>query len=120
MTATSSPEFDAFVSYTHAADGRLAPALQHALQTMAKPWYRRRALRIFRDQTSMSASPELWGSVERAPSASRTFVLLAAPESAASTWVEQEVAWWRAHRAPRDCLIVPRPSSRRMARSGRP
>jgi hypothetical protein len=43
--------FDAFLSYSHACDGRLAPSLQHGLQTMAKPWYRRRALRIFRDQT---------------------------------------------------------------------
>ena len=51
--------YDAFVSYSHAADGRLAPALQRGLQSLAKPWYRRRALRVFRDETSLSASPEL-------------------------------------------------------------
>ena len=36
---------DAFISYSHAADGKLAPALQSALQRFAKSWYRRRALR---------------------------------------------------------------------------
>lgn len=56
---SSSSGYDAFVSYSHAADGRLAPALQAGLQSLAKPWYRRRALRVFRDRTSLSASPEL-------------------------------------------------------------
>ena len=45
-------EYDAFVSYSHAADGRLAPALQRGLQSLAKPWYRRRALRVFRRGTA--------------------------------------------------------------------
>lgn len=35
--------YDAFISYSHAADGRLAPAVQAALPRLAKPWYRRRA-----------------------------------------------------------------------------
>lgn len=29
--------FDAFVSYSHAADGKLTPALQGAMQRLAKP-----------------------------------------------------------------------------------
>ena len=36
--------YDGFISYSHAADGRLAPALQKALQKLAKPWFRRRSL----------------------------------------------------------------------------
>jgi TIR domain-containing protein len=83
--------YDAFLSYGHAADGRLAPALQAGLQSLAKPWYRRRALRVFRDKTSLSASPELWPAIEGALSQSDYFVLLASPEAAASRWVEQEV-----------------------------
>ena len=98
--------FDAFVSYSHAADGRLAPAVERGLRTIAKPWYRRRALHVFRDRTSLSASPELWGSIEAALGTSRTFLLLAAPESAASEWVDQEVGWWRKHRDSRHCLIA--------------
>ena len=98
--------FDAFLSYSHACDGILAPSVQRGLQTMAKPWYRRRALRIFRDQTTLSATPELWGSIEQALDRSKTFILLASPESADSRWVEREVAWWRAHRDSGKCLIV--------------
>ena len=98
--------FDAFVSYSHAADGRLAPALQTALQSIGKPWCRRRALRVFRDTTSLSASPELWPAIERALERSRHFILLVSPDAAASPWVDQEVGWWRAHRESATCLIA--------------
>ena len=98
--------YDAFVSYSHAADGRLAPALQAGLRSLAKPWYRRRALRVFRDQTSLAASPELWSPIEVALSQTRYFVLLASPEAAASHWVDKEVRWWRAHRTHDSVLIV--------------
>ncbi len=40
--------FDAFISYSHAADGKRAPALQNALRRFAKPWYRRRARHLSR------------------------------------------------------------------------
>ena len=118
MATTTTPEprisaprtgtrgYDAFVSYSHAADGRLAPALQRGLQSLAKPWHRRRALRVFRDQTSLSASPELWSAIEEALSQSRFFVLLASPEAAASHWVDQEVRWWRENRSHDTVLIV--------------
>ena len=96
--------YDAFVSYSHHADGQLAPALQQALQTMAKPWYRRRALRIFRDKTSLTATPELWGSMSSAGSSRRSSSGVAA--AAAWPWVEQEAAWWRAHRANDDLYIA--------------
>src|SRR6266508_1937932 len=103
---SSSSGYDAFVSYSHAADGRLAPALQAGLQSLAKPWYRRRALRVFRDRTSLSASPELWPAIERALAQARYFVLLASPEAAGSPWVDREVRWWRAHRGRDTVLIV--------------
>jgi WD40 repeat protein len=104
--ASPLPGYDAFVSYSHAADGRLAPALQAGLQSLAKPWYRRRALRVFRDKTSLSASPELWPAIERALAQARYFVLLASPEAARSPWVEREVRWWRAHRGGDTVLVV--------------
>ena len=62
--------FDAFMSYSHAADGQLAPALQRGLHKLGKAWYRKRALRVFRDKTSLSANPALWPSIERALSES--------------------------------------------------
>jgi WD40 repeat protein len=103
--STTGTGYDAFVSYSHAADGQLAPALQAGLQSLGKPWYRRRMLRVFRDKTSLSASPELWPSIERALAASRFFVLLASPEAARSPWVDQEVRWWLEHRSPATMLI---------------
>ena len=58
--------YDAFISYSHAKDRRIATALQSAVQKLGKPWYRRRALRVFRDDTSLSATPHLWPSIEQA------------------------------------------------------
>jgi WD40 repeat protein len=103
--SNGSTDYAAFVSYSHAADGQLAPALQVGLQSLGKPWYRRRVLRVFRDKTSLSASPELWPSIERALATSRYFVLLASPEAARSRWVDQEVSWWLEHRSPATMLI---------------
>jgi len=51
--------YNAFISYSHAADGKMAPALQEGLEKFAKPWYKIRNLNIFRDEASLSASPHL-------------------------------------------------------------
>jgi len=98
--------YDAFVSYSHAADGRLAPALQSALQQFAKPWYRLRALRLFRDKTTLAATPHLWPTIEAALRDSRYFILLASQEAAASQWVQREVDWWLQNRSADTLLIV--------------
>ena len=58
--------YDGFISYSHAADDLLAPRLQSALQRFAKPWWKRRAVRIFRDESSLSANPHLWSSIAEA------------------------------------------------------
>ena len=97
--------FDAFISYSHAADGVLAPALQKGLQTLGKPWHRRRVLHVFRDQTSLNASPGLWPDIERALGSSRFFILLVSPEAAESVWVRKEVAWWL-ERQPSERLLI--------------
>jgi site-specific DNA-cytosine methylase len=73
--------FDGFISYSHAADGRLAPAVQRGLHLMARPWHRRRALWIFRDQTGLSVTPALWSSIQGALDDSAYFVLLASPQA---------------------------------------
>jgi MTH538 TIR-like domain (DUF1863) len=80
--------YHAFVSYSHAADGKLAPAIQHALHTIAKPWYKLRALRVFRDKTTLSATPGLWPAIEAALSESEWFLYLASPQAAQSQWVQ--------------------------------
>lgn len=106
MNGIPARRYKAFISYSHAADGRLAPALQTALERFAKPWYRRRAIRVFRDSTGLAVTPELWGSIRRALEASEYFILLASPAAAQSTWVQQEVGFWLEHRSADTLLVV--------------
>jgi len=68
--------YDAFISYSHRADDFRASALQRVLESIARPFYRRRALNIFRDQTSLTANPALWPSIERALQRARFFIIL--------------------------------------------
>jgi WD40 repeat protein len=98
--------YDAFISYSQSADRRIAEALQSALHRIAKPWYRLRALRIFRDASSLAASPDLPTALEQALSQSRFLVLCASPQSAASPWVRQELAFWRENKASDHLLLV--------------
>jgi WD40 repeat protein len=99
-------QYDAFISYSHAVDGRLAPALQAGLQRLAKPWYRPRALRVFRDDTGLAVNPALWDSIAKALDSSRYFVVLVSPEAAASPWVNREIEHWVATKDPGGILLV--------------
>jgi hypothetical protein len=98
--------YHGFISYSHAADGKLAPALQRAFHRFAKPVFKLRALHVFRDKENLSANPALWPAIERALSESEHFLLLASPESACSPWVVREVQWWIANRSINKQLIV--------------
>ena len=99
------PVYDAFISYSHAKDKPIAAALQSVIQKLGKPWYRRRGLRVFRDDTSLSATPGLWPSIEQALEQSRYLLLLASPESAASPWVGKEVESWLTNKST-DTLLI--------------
>lgn len=94
----SSLVYDGFISYSHAADGLLAPRLQASLQRFARPWWRRRAVRIFRDETTLSANPHLWSSITRALDESAWFILLLSPDATDSAWVNREIQYWVAHK----------------------
>src|SRR5687768_8318461 len=98
--------YNAFFSYSHAADSALAPAFRLALHRFANPWYKPRALSVFLDQSSLSANPALWPAIERALSASDYFVLLASPASAASPWVRKEIDWWLRNRSVDKMLVL--------------
>ncbi len=98
--------YDAFISYSHTLDGALAQALQTGLERFAKPWYRPRALRVFRGTTNLAANPDLWSSIEKALTASTWLVLMASPNAARSQWVNREVAWWLATKSPQRLLVV--------------
>lgn len=87
----TSYKYDAFISYSHAADGRLAPLLHRALERFAKSWYQRRRLRIFHDTTGLGVTEALWPEIQLAIESSHFFVLLASPQAAASQWVQREI-----------------------------
>ena len=97
--------YDAFISYSHAKDKPIASTLQSAIQRLGKPWYQRRVLRLFRDDTSLSAAPGLWPAIEQALANSRFLILLASPEAAASPWVAKEVCYWLEHKGA-DTLLI--------------
>lgn len=98
--------YDAFISYSHARDRGIATALQGVVQRLGKPWYQRRALRVFRDDTSLAATPALWPSIVAALDGSRFLILLASPEAAASRWVDREVEHWLAHKGADTLLLA--------------
>lgn len=57
--------YDAFVSYSRAVDGKLAPALESALQKLPSRGPDA-GLRVFRDNASLSTNPALWSSITAA------------------------------------------------------
>src|SRR4030095_5736973 len=103
---TGPMRYKAFISYSHAADGKLAPAVQHSLHRIAKPWYRLRTMRVFRDQTNLATSPGLWTSIVSALREAEFFLYLASPAAAQSPWVKKEVDWWLKNRSHQTFLIV--------------
>lgn len=98
--------YNAFISYSHAADGKLAPALEKALQRFGIPWWKKRVLNIFRDEASLSASPHLWSNITAALDDSKYLIYMASPESASSRWVKQEIGYWLEHKSLDTLLIA--------------
>ena len=98
--------YNAFISYSHAADGKLAPALQNALEKFAKPWHKIRNLNIFRDEASLTASPHLWSNIQAALEKSEYLIYLASPTSANSKWINKEIEYWLEHKSIDKLLIA--------------
>ncbi len=98
--------YKAFISYSHTADSQLAPSLQLALERFAKPWYRMRNFRIFRDTTNLAITPELWPEIERALGQSAHLLLMASEEAAGSKWVKKELTYWLGHKGPDQLFLI--------------
>jgi WD40 repeat protein len=98
--------FDAFISYSHAAGATIAPALQAGLQRFGRPWYRLRALRVFRDQTNLAVTPHLWATIAEALDHARWFIFLASEAAAGSPWVTREISHWLARHGAERILII--------------
>ena len=99
-------QWDAFISYARSASTLEAQRLQTAIQTFAKPWYRLRAVRIFRDDSSMSANPALWSSIEQGLQQARWLVVLLSQAAAGSEYVAAEIQWWLRHKDASTILLV--------------
>ena len=99
--------YDAFISYSHAVDGELARDLQHGLERLSKPWYRRKPfMRVFRDETSFTPGADLGDKIVGALDSADHLVLLLSPESARSPWVNAELTHWLRTKSKDDITIV--------------
>ena len=67
--------YDAFISYDH-DDRAVAQGIQRGLHRIGKRIGQLRALRVFRDSTDLSASPNLWGKVTDALRRSRYMIVV--------------------------------------------
>lgn len=97
---------DAFISYSHSVDSKLAKALEECTERLAKPILKLRAADVFRDETSLAANPSLWSGIQDHLCGSEWFVLLACPESAGSPWCTKEASCWLENRPVGRMLIV--------------
>lgn len=98
--------YDAFISYSHEADSTFAKAFQKGLEQLAKPWNKKRALYVFRDETDLSINPQLLETIFQVLDQSKFFLLLASPRAASSKWVKEEVEHWLTERHGRSLLII--------------
>lgn len=98
-------KYDAFISYSHNDDTRIAKAIQDNLHRLAKRWDSLSAIRVFRDTTHLPVTalqPALVGALAD----SKFLILLASPKSAASNWVCEELARFLETHSPERVLIV--------------
>lgn len=99
-------KYELFISYSHIADRLLATDLQSQLHRLACPLFKLRAIRTFRDETSLELNPHLWDSIVDAMDHSNKFLLLASPESSESRWVNKELAYWLEKKGSGSILIA--------------
>jgi WD40 repeat protein len=97
--------YKAFISYSHTYLG-LARALQDALYRFGTPWYERSGPQIFRDESGLAASPDLWEILRAALNESEYFIYLASPESAASYYTQKEIAYWLEQRGSEEVILA--------------
>ncbi|MFE6924899.1 TIR domain-containing protein [Nocardia sp. NPDC057663] len=113
MTITTDPPpgpaptfaYDAFLSYAH-ADRAVAAGTQKGLHRIGRRMGHLHALRVFRDATDLTASPDLWGKVTEAMDQARYCIVVLSPHSVASEWVDREIDYWLRSRGPEQLLFA--------------
>ena len=102
----SAPEtYAAFLSYSH-RNRAAARGVHRGLHRVGRRFGQLHALRVFRDSTDLTASPDVWDKVVAAMDNSRHLVLVLSPAAAASTWVNREVDYWLERQGPDRLLLV--------------
>lgn len=96
----------AFISYSHIAGGKLAPAIESALQKFGKPLFAHANIEVFRDETGLALTPDLWGEIQQSLEKADSFILVACPQAAKSEWVQQEIRYWLEHKSVERMFIV--------------
>jgi hypothetical protein len=83
--------YDVFISYSHRADTPVAKRLEAGLKSLNRKWNERRALEVFRDESSLSAAPHLWDTLATQLDGVRYGLVLLSPEAVESPWVGREI-----------------------------
>lgn len=97
--------YDAFLSYSH-KDKHLAAAIRAAMRRLGTPRRRRSTLRIFRDDTDLAATPELWPDIAAALDASAHLIVIASPAASRSAYVGDEITYFLAQEPRRPVYVV--------------
>lgn len=105
--------YGAFLSYSRNDKGFVTRLHRH-IDQFDKRWFRKRSMRVFRDEVSQAANADLWGVLRNKLDASRTVVLVASLASVRSRSVKREIGYairsrrsWASDRDPAGDLRLP-------------
>jgi WD40 repeat protein len=98
--------YDAFLSYSWAADGQIAEVMQGVLQRFLCPWYKVRAKTVFRDMSCLPMGTSLEEALRERLNRSTHLIVLACPEAVDSNGMEFEAREWFAQKRRGEVLII--------------
>ena len=102
--ADEANKFIAFLSYSWTSDSATAPVLQTTLQQFLRPWFKLRALNIFRDRSMLPANSSLEDALRATIDRSQHLIVLASRAAATSSGMEFEGQYWFSK--PRDGQVL--------------